>query len=115
MQLDYSRCIRWYKLCFEYAGYEVLEASDGRLAAETAKKEGIYNSKIIYRDLPVVVGARFLIKGLDSALLGLNVGDKKTVEVKVDSATKSAVEKIEGIQKTSFSGVADGPADDKEV
>ena len=59
---------------------EIFDLTD----AETAKKEGIYNSKIIYRDLPVVVGARFLIKGLDSALLGLNVGDKKTVEVKPD-------------------------------
>ncbi|HLC76688.1 MAG TPA: peptidylprolyl isomerase, partial [archaeon] len=43
---------------------EIFDLTD----AETAKKEGIYNSKIIYRDLPVVVGARFLIKGLDSAL-----------------------------------------------
>ena len=50
--------------------------------AEIAKKEGIYNSKIIYGDLPVIVGASFLIKGLDNALLELNVGDKKEVEVK---------------------------------
>ena len=50
--------------------------------AEVAKKEGIYNSKIIYGDLPVIVGGGFLIKGLDNALLELGIGDKKEVEIK---------------------------------
>ena len=57
---------------------EVFDLTD----AEVAKKEGIYNSKIVYGDLPVIVGANFLIKGLDNALLGLGVGDKKEVEIK---------------------------------
>ena len=57
---------------------EVFDLTD----AEVAKKEGIHNSKIIYGDLPVIVGASFLIKGLDNALLELNVGDKKEVQIK---------------------------------
>src|SRR3989338_6258015 len=61
---------------------EVFDLTD----VETAKKEGIYNSKIAYGDLPVIVGAKFLIKGLDDTLLGLNVGEKKEVEVKPDDA-----------------------------
>ena len=61
---------------------EVFDLTD----VETAKKEGIYNSKIAYGDLPVLVGAKFLIKGLDDTLLGLNVGEKKEVEVKPDDA-----------------------------
>ncbi|MEK6888214.1 MAG: peptidylprolyl isomerase [Candidatus Aenigmatarchaeota archaeon] len=57
---------------------EVFDLTD----AETAKKEGIYSSKIIYGDLPIIVGANFMIKGLDNALLDLNVGDKKDIEIK---------------------------------
>lgn len=59
---------------------EVFDLTD----TETAKKEGIYNSKIAYGDLPVIVGANFLIKGLDNALLNMNVGDKKEIEIKPD-------------------------------
>lgn len=57
---------------------EVFDLTD----ADVAKKEGIYNPKIRYGDLPVIIDANFLLKGLDSALLGLNVGDKKSVEIK---------------------------------
>ncbi len=57
---------------------EIFDLTD----AEIAKKEGIYSPKIMYRDLPVVVGARFLIKGLDKALLETEIGDKKTIEIK---------------------------------
>jgi FKBP-type peptidyl-prolyl cis-trans isomerase 2 len=49
---------------------------------EVAKKEGIYNPNIKYGDLPVIVGANFLVKGLDNAMLKLNVGDKKDIELK---------------------------------
>ncbi|MBI5060875.1 MAG: peptidylprolyl isomerase [Candidatus Aenigmarchaeota archaeon] len=48
---------------------------------EVAKKEGIYNEKVKYRPLSIIVGAGFVIPGLDHALLGMNVGEKKTIEV----------------------------------
>ncbi|MFA4819526.1 MAG: peptidylprolyl isomerase [Candidatus Aenigmatarchaeota archaeon] len=57
---------------------EIFDLTD----AEIAKKEGIYSSKIAYGDLPIIVGAKFMIKGLDTALLDLNVGDKKDIEIK---------------------------------
>ena len=57
---------------------EVFDLTD----AEIAKKEGIYHSKMHYGDLPIIVGANFLIKGLDSALMNMKVGDKKDVEIK---------------------------------
>lgn len=57
---------------------EVFDLTD----AETAKKDGIYSSKIVYGDLPIIVGANFMIKGLDNALLDLNVGDKRDIEIK---------------------------------
>ncbi|MBI4009810.1 MAG: peptidylprolyl isomerase [Candidatus Aenigmarchaeota archaeon] len=53
---------------------------------ETAKKENIYNSSVKYKPVPIVVGGNFVLKGLDEALLGMNVGDKKTVEIPVEKA-----------------------------
>lgn len=48
---------------------------------ETAKKEKIYNPKVSYRPVPIIVGAGFVIPGLDKELLNLDVGEKKTVEI----------------------------------
>ena len=53
---------------------------------ETAKKENIYNPNVKYKPVPIVVGGNFVLKGLDEALLGMNVGDKKTVEIPVEKA-----------------------------
>ena len=51
---------------------------------DLAKKEGIYNPNVKYRHVPVVVGGNFVLKGLDEAILGMNVGDKKTVEISIE-------------------------------
>ncbi len=48
---------------------------------DVAKKEKLYSEKIRYKPLPVIVGAGFLISGLDKALLDMNPGDKKTIEI----------------------------------
>ncbi len=47
-----------------------------------AKKEGLHNEKIKYKPVPVIIGAGFLIPGLDNAVLSMKVGEKKNVEVK---------------------------------
>ncbi len=52
----------------------------------TAKKEKVYNDKMKYGPLPVVVGANFLISGLDKAIEGMNVGDKKDVMIQPEDA-----------------------------
>ncbi|MFQ6009622.1 MAG: peptidylprolyl isomerase [Candidatus Aenigmatarchaeota archaeon] len=36
--------------------------------------------------IPVVVGAGYVVKGLDEALQGMEIGDKKTVEISPDKA-----------------------------
>ncbi|MCD6381365.1 MAG: peptidylprolyl isomerase [Candidatus Aenigmarchaeota archaeon] len=51
---------------------------------DIAKKEGIYNEKVVYRPVPIVIGEGFVIKGLDDALLEMNVGEKKKIVVKPD-------------------------------
>ena len=48
---------------------------------DVAKKENIHNPNIKYKPVPIIVGAGFVIPGLDKALLNLHVGDKKTIEV----------------------------------
>lgn len=37
-------------------------------------------------DIVVIVGAGYVIKGLDEAFLGMNIGDKKTIEVEPEKA-----------------------------
>ena len=49
---------------------------------ERAKKENIHNPKARYKPLPMIIGAGFVISGLDKALLDMSAGEKKTIEVK---------------------------------
>ena len=49
--------------------------------AEVAKKEGIFNPKVKYKPIPVVIGEGLVIKGLDEELEKMKVGEKRIVEV----------------------------------
>jgi len=53
---------------------------------EVAKKEGIYNPSYSYKPIPVVVGFGMVVKGLDEALLGMNVGEEKVIEIPPEKA-----------------------------
>jgi len=53
---------------------------------EVAKKEGIYNPNYSYKPIPVVVGFGMVVKGLDEALLGMNVGEEKVIEIPPEKA-----------------------------
>lgn len=46
-----------------------------------AKSAGVYNPKISYRPVNIVVGGDFTIKGLDEALKEMKLGEKKKVIV----------------------------------
>lgn len=48
---------------------------------EIARKENVYNQKIKYEPITVVVDAGFVIKGLDETLKQMKVGEKKVVEI----------------------------------
>lgn len=48
---------------------------------EVAKENKIYDEKIKFKAIPVVIGAGHVIKGLDEALIGTEVGEKKIVEI----------------------------------
>jgi len=53
---------------------------------EIARKEGVYNPEIRYGDIPVIVGAGFVIPGLDEALEKMNVGERKVIEIEPSRA-----------------------------
>jgi len=53
---------------------------------EVAKKEGVHNPKASYKPVVLIVGADFIIKGLDEALRGMKVGEKKKVGVPPEKA-----------------------------
>lgn len=48
---------------------------------DVARKSNIYDEKITFKPAPIVVGAEHVIKGLDEALVGMEVGEKKTVVI----------------------------------
>ncbi len=60
----------------------VFDTTDERIA----KDEGIYNDKKVYSPLPLVVGERHVIEGLDEALNDMRVGEEKTVEIPPEKA-----------------------------
>jgi len=53
---------------------------------ETAKKEGIASSNAIFKPTPVIVGKERLIKGLEEALLEMNVGEERKITLEPEKA-----------------------------
>jgi len=53
---------------------------------DIAKKEGMFNEKIKYGPVPVIIDAGFVIVGLNEAIKGMNVDDKKTVVIEAEKA-----------------------------
>lgn len=53
---------------------------------DVAKKEKIFNNKVHYGPVTVIVGGNFIIKGLDEGLKGMKVNEKKKVDVSAKSA-----------------------------
>lgn len=49
---------------------------------DVAKKEGVYSENLNYKPIPVIVGEGFVIKGVDNALLDMDVGERKKIEIK---------------------------------
>ena len=53
---------------------------------DVAKAEGVYNPKLKYKPVVVIVGGGFAIKGLDDAIKSMHVNEKKTVELEAKDA-----------------------------
>ena len=48
---------------------------------DVAKKENVYDAKISYKPVTVIVGAGLMLKGLEEAVTGMSVGEKKKLEI----------------------------------
>lgn len=53
---------------------------------DVAKKENVYDPKVSYKPVVLILGADFIIKGLDEALREMDVGEKKVVDIPPEKA-----------------------------
>ena len=61
---------------------EIFDTTD----AEVAKKEKIYDEKMRYKPVPIIVDGGFVIVGLNDAVKSMTVGGKKNIEIPADKA-----------------------------
>lgn len=61
---------------------EIFDLTD----ADLARKERIYNEKIEYKPVLVILGAGMVIPGVEKQLEGMNVGDEKEFEIEPSEA-----------------------------
>ncbi len=54
--------------------------------ADVAKKENVYNEKISYKPITVIVGSGLIIRGLEEAVEGMQIGEKKKLEIPPEKA-----------------------------
>lgn len=48
---------------------------------DVAKKENIYNAETTYKPISIIIGAGHVVKGLDKALVGMEVGKEETIVI----------------------------------
>ena len=53
---------------------------------DLAKEKGLHNPNFKYGPIPVIIGANFVVKGLDNSLKEMQVGDKKNITIKPEDA-----------------------------
>jgi len=53
---------------------------------DVAKEKGVYVPNFKYDPAPVIIGANFVVKGLDNGLKEMQVGEKKTITIKPEDA-----------------------------
>ncbi|HIP16683.1 MAG TPA: peptidylprolyl isomerase [Methanothermococcus okinawensis] len=65
-----------------YVGEKLFDTTD----EELSKKEGIYNPNITYGPVTIIVGQGMLVPGLDEALLDMEVGEERELELPPEKA-----------------------------
>jgi FKBP-type peptidyl-prolyl cis-trans isomerase SlyD len=53
---------------------------------ERAKEEGVYNERMNYSPVPVLIGAGYVIEGLEEAVKDMEVGEEREIEVESEKA-----------------------------
>ena len=83
---------------------------------EIAKKEGIYDEKVIYRPFTVIIGKHWLPEGLEEQLIGMKEGEQKTIEVEAKKGFGLRDRtKIRLIQRREFQKLQIKPKEEMKV
>ena len=65
--------------------YTVRKIEDNKVFDTTfediAKKEDIFDEKVIYRPFTLIIGKKWLPEGLEEEIIGMKEGQKKTIKV----------------------------------
>jgi FKBP-type peptidyl-prolyl cis-trans isomerase 2 len=69
---------------------------------EVAKKEKVYDPRVKYAPVPVIVGAGFVLKALDNVLKEMKVGEKRVVELTPENAFGERKEELIKLIPVSF-------------
>jgi len=70
---------------------------------DVAKKEGVYKKEFRYGPVPIIVDAEFVLPGLNESVKGMEIKQKKTVELTPERAFgKRSEELIKLIPETQF-------------
>lgn len=81
--------------------------SDGEIfdltVKEKAEEEGLHREDRDYSPIPVLIGENYVIEGFEDALLDMEVGDEKEVEIESDRAYGSrSSDKVETYPEREF-------------
>lgn len=74
IRIDYTGKIKGGNVVFDTTSEKV------------AKESGIFDPQVRFKPSPVVIGSGHAIKGVDESLVGMEVGEKKTLEVPPEKA-----------------------------
>ncbi len=80
---------------------DIFDLTDEKIA----KENNIYNPSIKYKPVTVIIGAGFVVPGLEKALMDMTVGEKKEILVKPEEAFGSRnPELIKTVPEKAFEG-----------
>jgi len=81
-----------------------------------AKKEEIFDEKVIYRPFTLIIGKNWLPEGLEEAIIGMKEGQKKTIEIEAKKGFGLRDRsKIRLIQRREFQRHQIKPKEDMKV
>ena len=61
---------------------------------EVAKKAGIFDPKIVYQPIPVIIGSRSILPGVEEIILGMKVGEEKKFTLPPEKAFGKRLESL---------------------
>jgi len=100
--------------------YTVKKIEDNKVFDTTfediAKKEDIFDEKVIYRPFTLIIGKKWLPEGLEEEIIGMKEGEKKTIEVEAKKGFGLRDRsKIRLIQRREFQRHQIKPKEDMKV